>query len=473
MKRGNIVALMAIAHVLVGCAGGTWPGSGSRDREFGAPPSTFTTRTPASSREEAAPGEPSVRIDADSDLENYLAYAALHSPKLEAAFNRWKAAVERVPQVSALPDPRLTYRYYIRSVETRVGPQRQGFGLSQTFPWIGKLELRGDAAAQAARAERHRYEAERLRLFRRVKDAYYEYAWLDQAVRITRRNLDLLTQIEQVARQAYEGDRASYADVIRAQVEYGKLSDRLESLEELRGPIAARLNAALNRPPDAPLGNVRPDEAGSVELDDQRLLARLDEHNPDLAALAREVERAEREVALARREYFPDVTLGVDYIDTGDSIGGRRPDDDGKDPVVAMASINLPIWWDKLAAGVREAKRRRAAVVSERRQRTNDLQAELKMALYEYRDAKRKIGLYRDTLIPQARQALESSRTAFSAGNASFADAVDAERVLLEFELSYERARADRAQALAHIEELLGSSTSTPEQTPASEPVAP
>ncbi len=473
MRCSQIIVLLTAVVAATGCRT-LAPRSSVDEGNPGAPPAGFAAGAPPADR--GQPGDrpaESVEIDADAELGDYLAYAALHSPKLEAAFNRWKAAVERVPQVSALPDPRLSYRYYIRAVETRVGPQRQGFGLSQTFPWIGKLELRGDAAAQAARAERHRYEAERLKLFRRVKDAYYEYAWLDQAARITRRNLDLLTQIEQVARQAYEGDRASYADVIRAQVEHGKLSDRLESLEDLRGPIAARLNAALNRPPGAPLGNVRPDDAGSVELDDQRLAARLEEHNPELAALAREAERAEREVDLARKAYFPDVTLGVDYIDTGDSIGGRHPDDDGKDPVVAMASINLPIWWDKLAAGVREAKRRRAAVVSERRQRANDLQAELKMALYDYRDAKRKIGLYRDTLIPQARQALESSRTAFSAGKAAFADAVDAERVLLEFELSYERARADRAQALARIEELLGASASAPGRTPASQPVAP
>ncbi|MFO8014418.1 MAG: hypothetical protein R6X20_14060 [Phycisphaerae bacterium] len=87
-----------------------------------------------------------------SGLSDYLAYAALNNPGLEAAFSRWKSAVERMPQVQALPDPRFNYRYYIREVETRVGPQRQAFGVAQRFPWFGTLDLAGGVAAEEARA---------------------------------------------------------------------------------------------------------------------------------------------------------------------------------------------------------------------------------------------------------------------------------------------------------------------------------
>ena len=104
-------------------------------------------------------------LDESAGLGDYLAYAALNNPGLEAAFNRWKAALEREPQVEALPDPRFTYRYFIREVETRVGPQQQALGLSQAFPWFGKLALRGSVAAEAAEAARQRYENEKLTLF--------------------------------------------------------------------------------------------------------------------------------------------------------------------------------------------------------------------------------------------------------------------------------------------------------------------
>ncbi|MDD3605166.1 MAG: hypothetical protein PHD86_08265, partial [Kiritimatiellae bacterium] len=76
------------------------------------------------------------------DLRDYLAAAARNNPELEAAFNRWKAELERIPQVRALPDPRFNYAYFVEEVETRVGPQKQRLGLSQVFPWFGTLKLR-------------------------------------------------------------------------------------------------------------------------------------------------------------------------------------------------------------------------------------------------------------------------------------------------------------------------------------------
>ena len=81
-----------------------------------------------------------------SGLNDYLAYAALNNPQLESAFNRWKAALEMVTPARTLPDPRFSYGYYIQEVETRVGPQEDSLGISQTFPWFGKLKLQGQAA---------------------------------------------------------------------------------------------------------------------------------------------------------------------------------------------------------------------------------------------------------------------------------------------------------------------------------------
>ena len=121
-----------------------------------------------------------------------------------------------------------------------------------------------------------------------------------------------------------------------------------------------------------------------------------------------------------------------------------------------MGSINLPIWWDKLAAGVREGRYRQWAAALARRQRANELAAELKLVLYRFRDAERKVSLYRNTLTPKAVEAVRTSASAFRAGTASFTDLIDAQRVLLAFELAAERGSADRAQRLAELEMLIG-----------------
>ncbi|MCK5011798.1 MAG: TolC family protein, partial [Deltaproteobacteria bacterium] len=155
----------------------------------------------------------------------------------------------------------------------------------------------------------------------------------------------------------------------------------------------------------------------------------------------------------------------VEYIDTDNALTppanpetGEIPrvKDDGKDPVIAKFSINLPIWHNKYRAGEKEARLRHVATLRERSDRENSLIADLKMELYNFRDAKRKINLYRDTLVPKAKQSFNVIQKAFAAGKTDFLDVVDAERTLLEFQLSFERALANRAQRLAKIEELIG-----------------
>jgi cobalt-zinc-cadmium efflux system outer membrane protein len=390
-----------------------------------------------------------------STLSDYLSYAALNNPGLEAAFDRWRAAVEKVPQMRSLPDPRLSYAYYIQEVETRVGPQRQRLDISQTLPWFGKLDLRGDMASEAAHAEREWYEATKLRLFHRVKTAYYEHYYLGRAIAIVEDNIRLLTDLEEVTRNMYRVGSAPYAQIIKAQVELSRLEDRLSSLRDLEGSILAELNSALNRPTDAHLPWPEAISEEGVVFSDQDVFSWLRENNPELKAMGFVVGKEDVAMDLARKDFRPDITLGLQYIDTDDALmPGAR--DSGKDPVIGMVSINLPIWLGKYRAAEREARARHKAALEERTERENELLACLKKAVYRFRDADRKLNLYRDTLVPKAEQSLGVASEAFRTGGADFLDLIDAERTLLEFSLSYERALADRVQALAEIEMLVG-----------------
>ncbi len=395
------------------------------------------------------------KLTESSGLSDYLAYGALNNPGLEAAFNRWKAALEQVPQVKTLPDPKFTYLYYIQEVETRVGPQRQGFGIAQAFPWFGKLNLRGDVAAEAANAARKRYDAAKLKLFFEVKAAYYEYYYLAKSVAVTKENINLVKHLESVARSRYKAAVGTHPDVIRAQVEAGKLEDRYQTLLDLRQPIVARLNAALNRPVEADIPWPSEIKLKDAHVVDKELLAELMAENPELKALDFEIDRNKHAIELARKDYYPDFNLGLNIIDTDTSPVGNPPDD-GKDPVVAMISLNLPLWREKYDAGVREAQARYYAARQDRTEKTNSLSSELKLASYRFRDAKRKIDLYGDALLPKARESLKVTESDFRAATGNFTDLIDAQRILLEFALAYEWALADYAQSLAKIEMLVG-----------------
>ncbi|MGB2807847.1 MAG: TolC family protein, partial [Sedimentisphaerales bacterium] len=286
--------------------------------------------------------EPNIPVS----LQDYLRYAALNNAGLKAAFEQWKAAVEQVPQAESLPDPRFNYGYFIEEVETRVGPQRQKFGIMQVFPWFGKIEARTDAAAASAKAARKQCEARRLKLFFEVKETFYEYTYLARAIEIARENLELVKGFEEVVRIKYMATAATHPDFIRAQVELAKIEDVLKNLEDLREPIVARLNAVLNRRNFEMLPWPRREEFVPVQIQREKLIELLRQMNPELGALDFELEAAKSKVELAKKKFYPDVGVGVDSIQT----------DGGDDAVILMFSMNLPIWRDSYKAAHRQAK---------------------------------------------------------------------------------------------------------------------
>lgn len=447
-KRIEIAIATLLILILAGCSTGS-----DSSASISAPPRPYLP--PAKSIESDSP-KALPELTETSNLSDYLRYAALNNPGLEAAFYRWRAAIEEIPQVTSLPDPRLTYQYFIEEVETRVGPQQQSVGISQVFPWFGKLRLQGDVATQRAEIQRQRYEQVKYQLFYRVQDAYSEYYYLGQAIQILQENIELIKHLEEVSRSQYRTAGAASADVIKAQVELGTLEDRLRSLMELKGPAQARLNAALNRPVDAPLPWPKQLDVEELELSDEELIRLAMEANPEIQAYNHEVLQGLKQIELAQKQYYPDITIGLNYIDTGDSPMRPAPSDSGKDPVMAMISLNIPIWTSKYNAAVRQARADYYAARKSREETINSVVMDLKQALYELHDAKRKINLYRETLLPKAIETYRVTEADYLTGKATFLDIIDAQRVLLDFQLSLQRALANYQKSLARVEMLVG-----------------
>lgn len=395
-------------------------------------------------------------LDPNATLSDYLVFAAFNNPGLEAAFDRWKAGLERIPQARSLPDPRFSYRYFIREVETRVGPQRQAFELSQMMPWFGKLDLAGNVAAQAAQADYHAYEGAKRSLFLEVKNAYYDLYFLGRSLAVTREHVNLLIHLDEVVRARYRAAAASQPDMIKVQVELGKLEDRLKTLRDLAGPTKARLNAALNRPVTAlleiPMDISLPERA----LSEEALFDRLDRTHPKLLALSATAHRHRLATDLAKKAYRPDLTVGLSYVEIGKAPFGATPADSGQDVVSAAVSLNIPLWHKRLSARVREHRLRQLSAQQERQDLTNRLHARLKLDLYHLRDAQRKRNLYGDTLLPKAQEALTATEAAFRNSSGSFLELIDAQRVTLEFQLAHARAGADHGRSLAAVEFMVG-----------------
>ena len=386
-------------------------------------------------------------------LGDYLRYAELNNAELKASFQGWKIAAEQIPQAKSLPDPELTYGY-----ATEPTAQRYSLDVMQKFPWFGTLEAQAGSAEAEMKAAYQKYQAKKLELFNNVKNAFYEYSYLARATEITRENLELVKHFEEVARVRYATSATSHPDVIRAQIEAAKLEDTLKSFEKLRYPLATKLNSILNRPISKDLPWPKPARPGQIIVDSNTLLALMTEYNPELCALGFKINAASDNVKLAVKKSFPNVGIGVG-VDAG--MG-----ENGSDRTMLKAAITLPIWLDNYTAAQRQAKAQLSQAVEEKNQMENTLAARGQQILYEYEDSGRKIHLYKDSIIPKAREMLKACETAYQAGSLDFLSLIDSYRILLEYQLSYELAITENAQKLAELEMLAG--TQLPTIDPAS-----
>jgi outer membrane protein TolC len=405
-----------------------------------------------------SPAKASQQPNGINDLQtlgDYLRFASLNNAELKAKFEEWKAALEQVPQAEALEDPKFTYSYFIEEVETRVGPQRNKFGIMQVFPWFGKIEARTGIAAAKAKAARQKYEANKLKLYWQVKDAFYEFTYLATAINTAKENLELLGHFEEIARTKYRTAAAPHPDIIRAQVELAKLEDVLKSLEELRKPTVARLNWVLNRPSDARLVWPKREPTKQVQLNRQNIIEALIRNNPELVGLGWEVESAKARVELAKKKFYPDIGVGVDWIQTdGATFAGVR--DSGKDPVVLMFSMNIPLWRDSYKAAERQAKSNVRKTQQQKINAENKTIAQAIKVLYDVEDSQRKMNLYGDILVSKAQELVQASQAAYRAGTIDFLSLIDAQRMLLKYTLDHERAITNHQQKLAELEMLIG-----------------
>jgi outer membrane protein TolC len=213
----------------------------------------------------------------------------------------------------------------------------------------------------------------------------------------------------------------------------------------------SKLNKALTLPEDTNLPWPRVEEFNSVGLEYEQLVNLLRQKNPELASLNFEAMAAKSRVELAKKNFYPDIGLGVEWTQFERS-GGMS----GRDSVALMFQINLPLWRDSYSAGQRQAQALAASIEQDKIDTENSLLAKTAQSYYEYNDSIRRIRLYRDTLIPKGEELLQASETAYKSGTVDFLSLIDSQRMLLDYYLSYQRALADNRQKLAELEMLVG-----------------
>ena len=124
-------------------------------------------------------------------LDDYLRTAAENNPGLKSKFNNYMAAMEKVPQVETLPDPKFAFGYFIQPVETKNGPQEYKISLSQMMPWFGRLKTAKQAQTYKTKAAYESFLQNKNTLFKRVKITYYDLYFIAKNIQVIKENITL------------------------------------------------------------------------------------------------------------------------------------------------------------------------------------------------------------------------------------------------------------------------------------------
>jgi cobalt-zinc-cadmium efflux system outer membrane protein len=390
-------------------------------------------------------------------LNGYLVEAAENNPGLKSSFNEYLASLEQVPQAGALPDPRVTFGYFIEPVETRVGPQQARISAAQMFPWFGTLDARKDAASEMAKSKYEKFEEAKSRLFYDVKSIYYNLYFTHQAIIITNDNINILNTLRKMALIKLESGLASAVDVLRVEIEIADLENQLANLRDMFFSLKVNFNNLLNV--DEQREVVLPEILPVAELETARevILDSIRSGNHQIMQLEFiEASLTGREKA-ASRAGKPGFSIGLDYMITGESANAMADAaSSGHDAIVfPMVGITIPLYRQKYRAMVKETVYLKEAALNKREDKINVLETAFTRTDNDYRDADRRISLYKGQS-DRAEKAIEIMETEYATTGKNFEEILRMERQLLKYRLELEKSYADKNAAVAFIDYLMG-----------------
>jgi outer membrane protein TolC len=450
-------------------------------------------------------------------LLQYLVLSAKNNPTVQQKFYEYQAALQKVPQVGALPDPELIVGVFIQPMELVEGRQNADIKLMQMFPWFGTLKSAKDEMSLMAKAKFESFRDAKLQVFYDVKRSWYELQKVQQDIRISQKNLEILHTIERLTLIKFKAAPAGgtsnpgsgttnaassaqnssgnaqgmqtmggnsggqpgasstqsssamqstsmgsssggsgLADLYRIQIEIGELENNIELLKTQRNTIEARFNAFLNRRSDSPVqlpDQLIPDSLGLslLAVTDSMLL-----HNPMLGMLQYEQQSLDARQKMVTKMGYPMMGLGLNYSVISKSAMSTSSMN-GKDMIMPMATVTLPIYRNKYNAMKMEAELLKSANKENYQATANSLQTNYYEAVQLFKDGQRRVKLY-NSQSDLAGKTLDIMLKGFSTSAVPLTDILRVRQQLLDYEFKKIEAVADYNTAISWLQRLMASS---------------
>jgi outer membrane protein, heavy metal efflux system len=362
------------------------------------------------------------------------------------------AAEHRIMPAQSLPDPMLTFGYQNTSLST-YNYNKDDFSYwivsaSQMFPYPGKRGLKGDMAKADAEGQKAYLEALRLRVVARVKELYNDLFLAYKTIDILQEKIDVFARIEGAALARYSTGTGPQQEVLMAQTEKYMILERQEMFRQKIQALESMLNLTVGRAPNAPLGRPKQLASTKIDLTLDELTKKAYEASPEIRVKEKMIAAAEAKLGMAKKEYYPDVTLNA---------GVNQAGPDFQNMYMLTASVNLPVYFQtKQEPAVKEA----TASLSESK---HDLEATKLMLASTLRDnysmmrsADKLLDLYENALIPKSTQDYQLALSGYGAGKIEALTVISRLKSFLDVELLYWNQFVEREKAIARITAITG-----------------
>ena len=405
----------------------------------------------------SSPEEAKTRLTQPIVLELLVALGYEWNPGLKSAREKIRAVLEQYPQTAYLENVLRQYNAFTKQLDTKVGPMHHKEMIAMKFPFPGTLTLKGQIITEDVMIAEKEFEIALRNLVTEIKLAYYDYLFLIEATRINEENQKLLQQMIAIAQTKFRVGQGKYSNVIMAQVELSKLAEAIITLEQQRETIIARLNTLLNASTDLPLGVPGPVEEERITLTLADLYALAVEKRQEIQKQKLAISKMGLMVEMAKQMTYPDPTLGASYFENRAMSDLKHTK---KMPMTFSTRRVLnpanTAWFGHRNSYIHEIDVKIEAMVHKIAELESNLRFVVKKHHFGMETANRSIRLYRQTLLPQARQALDAANTAYQAAQIDFLSFLDAQRTLLKFKVEEQRALRNYRQHLSQLEQAVG-----------------
>ncbi|HEX2969611.1 MAG TPA: TolC family protein [Bacteroidales bacterium] len=454
----------------------------------------------------------------NDSLISYLEIAAKNNPLVQQKYYEYKAALQKIPQAGALQDPELNFGVFLQPMELVEGRQRAEASLMQMFPWFGVLRNAKDEMSLMANAKYEEFRDAKLQVFYEVQRTFYELFKLRNNIRISGRNEDILKSIESIALIRYKtgpvsnqstvqqpagtnksttgppagssagmqgmsgnagagsavssqqqamnmqgasgmnasGTGTNLSDLYRIKIELSDLENNISLLHDQEQSAIARFNSLLNRSPLSHVFSADTIITDTMDLSSSAIIDSIKSGNPMLSMTDYEKQSYESRKKMVRAMGYPMVGVGLNYSVIDKNVMNESSTMNGKDMLMPMFRVTLPIYRKKYKAMKNEAELLIRSSDEKYAGTYNDLQSEYYNALQMYNDAQRKINLYNEQF-NLASKSLDLMMSSFSTSGSGLTDVLRVRQQTLDYELKKSDATADLNTAVAWIKRLMAS----------------